>query len=124
LPGMPKGDPREALGTLWFHDHRMDFTAPNVYRGLAGFYLLFDHIDSGNENDPSPTALRLPSGVGDFDIPLMVQDKKFDSGGYIQFDQFNNDGILGNKHLVNGKIQPYFPVLRRKYRFRILNASS
>ncbi|MDO9216326.1 MAG: multicopper oxidase domain-containing protein, partial [Lacisediminimonas sp.] len=29
------GDPREALGTLWYHDHRMDFTAPNVYRGLA-----------------------------------------------------------------------------------------
>lgn len=117
------GDPREALGTLWFHDHRMDFTSGNVYRGLAGFYLLFDHIDSGNETDTSPTALRLPSGVGDFDIPLMVQDRQFDAGGNLKLDQFNNDGILGNKICVNGKIQPFFDVRRRKYRFRILNAS-
>lgn len=118
------GEPREALGTLWYHDHRMDFTAPNVYKGLAGFYLLFDEVDSGDENDTNPKALRLPSGVGRYDIPLVFQDKKFDSGGYLQFDQFNTDGILGNKVCVNGKIQPYFKVERRKYRFRLLNGSS
>lgn len=117
------GDPREGQGTLWFHDHRMDFTAGNVYRGLAGFYLLFDHIDSGNENDTTAGALRLPSGVGDYDIPLMIQDKQFDASGYVKLDQFNNDGILGNAICVNGKIQPYMDVKRRKYRFRILNAS-
>lgn len=33
------GDSREALGTLWYHDHTLDFTAPNAGRGLAGFYL-------------------------------------------------------------------------------------
>ena len=32
------GDPREALGTLWYHDHTLDFTAPNVMKGMAGFY--------------------------------------------------------------------------------------
>jgi FtsP/CotA-like multicopper oxidase with cupredoxin domain len=36
------GDSREKLTTLWYHDHRLDFTAANVYAGLAGFYLLFD----------------------------------------------------------------------------------
>jgi FtsP/CotA-like multicopper oxidase with cupredoxin domain len=118
------GEPREALGTLWYHDHRMDFTAPNVYKGLAGFYLLFDTLDSGNENDPNPDALRLPSGVGQYDIPIVFQDKVFDAGGYLTFDQFNTDGILGNKVCVNGKIQPYFKVERRKYRFRFLNGSS
>ena len=118
------GEPREALGTLWYHDHRMDFTAPNVYKGLAGFYLLFDKVDSGNENDTYEKALRLPSGVGEFDIPLVFQDKKFDSGGNLAFDQFNTDGILGNKICVNGKVQPYFKVQRRKYRFRLLNGSS
>jgi FtsP/CotA-like multicopper oxidase with cupredoxin domain len=117
------GDPREALGTLWYHDHRMDFTGANVYRGMAGFYLLFDHIDSNNEDDPSSTALRLPSGVGVYDIPLVVQDKRFDSGGYLAFDQFESKGQLGNKYLVNGKIQPFFQVKRRKYRFRLLDAS-
>jgi FtsP/CotA-like multicopper oxidase with cupredoxin domain len=117
------GDPREALGTLWYHDHRMDFTAANVYRGLAGFYLLFDHIDSGNETDQNPAALRLPSGVGVYDIPLVIQDKRFDSGGYLAFDQFEDKGLLGDKYCVNGKIQPFFKVKPRKYRFRLLDAS-
>ncbi|MGV3743436.1 MAG: multicopper oxidase family protein, partial [Burkholderiaceae bacterium] len=117
------GDPREALGTLWYHDHREEFTASNVYRGLAGFYLLFDAIDSGNERDTNPKALRLPSGVGKYDIPLMISDPQFDSSGYLKFDQFETDGMLGDKFAVNGKIQPYFKVARRKYRFRLLNAS-
>ncbi|MVQ31374.1 multicopper oxidase domain-containing protein [Ramlibacter sp. MAH-25] len=116
------GDPREALGTCWYHDHRVDFTAPNVYRGMAGFFLVFDHIDTGNENDTSPVALRLPSG--EFDVPLMIADKHFDSGGYLMFDQFNTDGFVGDKPLVNGKIQPFFHVAPRKYRFRILDAGT
>ncbi len=116
------GDPREAVGTLWYHDHRIDFTGPNVYKGLAGFYLLFDEIDSGNEKDfNNSKALRLPSGVGVYDIPLIFQDLKFDSGGYLAFDQFETDGILGDKFCVNGKVQPYFKVARRKYRFRLLD---
>ena len=127
------GDPREALGTLWYHDHRVDFTSPNVYRGLAGFYLLFDDIDSGDENDPNrydpnrnppdltKRALCLPSGVGKYDIPLVINDKQFDSSGYLVFDQFATKGILGNKFCVNGKIQPKLAVERRKYRFRLLD---
>jgi FtsP/CotA-like multicopper oxidase with cupredoxin domain len=117
------GDPREALGTLWYHDHREGFTAPNCARGLMGFYLMFDEIDSGNEIDMNPKALRLPSGVGTYDIPLMITDHLFDSSGYVQFDQFETDGILGNKICVNGKIQPKFAVQRRKYRFRLLDSS-
>ena len=114
-----QGDPRETLGTLWYHDHRFDFTAQNVYKGLGGFYLLFDALDSGDETDPNPQAFRLPSG--DFDVPLMFNDKVFDSDGQLFFDTFNLDGILGDKFLVNGKIQPFFQVARRKYRFRLLN---
>lgn len=115
-----KGDPREAMGTLWYHDHRVDFTAPNSYKGLAGFYLLFDDKDSGNENDTNPAAFRLPSGQ--YDVPLMFSDKVFDANGQLFFDQFNMDGIIGDKFLVNGKIQPYFKVARRKYRFRLLDS--
>lgn len=118
------GDPEGALGTLWYHDHRMEFTGPNVYKGLAGFYLVFDNIDTGNERDERPGALCLPSGVGKYDIPLLFQDKTFDSGGYLYFNQFDPEGIVGDKFCVNGKIQPYFSVERRKYRFRALNGSS
>ncbi len=122
---MSNGDSREGLGTLWYHDHRMDFTAGNVYRGLAGMYLMFDHIDSGNENDMTPGALRLPSdvGPGGHDVPLVIQDRQFDSGGYAWMDPFESKGFLGNKYCVNGKIQPKFAVKPRKYRFRLLDAS-
>lgn len=116
----PSGfDPREKLTTLWYHDHRLDFTATNVYAGLDGFYLLFDEQDSGNENDPNPEAWRLPSG--NYDVPLILHDIMFDDEGQVRWNSFNTDGILGDRYTVNRYIQPYIRVERRKYRFRILN---
>ncbi len=114
------GDPREAEGTLHYHDHRVDFTAQNVYKGLHGFYLLFDALDSGDETDPNPQAFRLPSG--EFDIPLVIEDKQFTPDGELFFDPFEFDGFLGDKFVVNGVIQPFLKVARRKYRFRLLNS--
>lgn len=114
------GDKREALGTLWYHDHTLDFTAANASRGMAGFYLLFDDLDSGDENDPNPAALRLPSHP--YDYPLMFQDKRFDAGGIHIFDQIDPEGTLGDKITVNGKIEPVLKVAKRKYRLRLLNA--
>jgi FtsP/CotA-like multicopper oxidase with cupredoxin domain len=122
----PNGDINEALGTLWYHDHRVDFTSQNVYKGLTGFYCLFNDLDTGNET----TGFRLP-GVPDtnffapikYDVPLMLADRVFDPGtGLLFFDLFNFDGILGDKFLVNGKIQPFFEVEPRRYRFRILDS--
>jgi FtsP/CotA-like multicopper oxidase with cupredoxin domain len=58
-----------------------------------------------------------------YDIPLMLTDKLFDpSTGLVFFDLFNTDGILGDKFLVNGKIQPFLTVKPRRYRFRILDS--
>src|SRR5262249_37609516 len=115
------GDSSETLSTLWYHDHAMDHTAENVYKGLVGFHLFFDEIDSGNENDPSPKALRLPSG--EFDIPLSFQDKRFDSDGQLSLPILEPFmGFLGDRFTVNGQIQPKLTVYRRKYRFRFLNA--
>jgi FtsP/CotA-like multicopper oxidase with cupredoxin domain len=112
-------DPREKLTTLWYHDHMMDFTAPNVYAGLAGFFCFFDEQDSGNENDPNPAAFRLPSGK--YDVPLLLHDVYFNEDGQVVFNKLDTDGMLGDKYTVNRKIQPFFKVERRKYRFRILN---
>ncbi len=109
----------EKLTTLWYHDHRMDFTAANVYAGLSGFFLFFDDQDSNDENDTKAGAWRLPSG--DYDVPLMLHDVLFDANGQVVFDPFNTDGILGDKYTVNRKIQPFYRVARRKYRFRICN---
>jgi FtsP/CotA-like multicopper oxidase with cupredoxin domain len=111
----PNGDPREALSTLWYHDHRVDFTSQNVYKGLAGFFLIFNDHDTGDET----TGYRLPSG--DFDVPMLFADKLFDSNGQLFFDLFGFDGLLGDKFCVNGKIQPFFQVHPRRYRFRWLD---
>ncbi len=114
----PLGDPDEALGTLWYHDHTLDFTAPNTVRGLFGFYLLFDNLDSGDEG-PQSSGLRLPSHP--YDYPLSFGDRRFDASGRLFFDQFNPEGVLGDKVIVNGKIEPVLRVAARKYRFRLLN---
>ncbi len=114
------GDPREALGTLFYHDHTMDFTAPNLYKGLLGPYLLFDDIDSGDEHDPSPAALRLPSHP--YDYPLDFGDKRFAPDGILYWDQVSPEGVLGDKIIVNGIIEPVLRVAARKYRFRLLNS--
>jgi FtsP/CotA-like multicopper oxidase with cupredoxin domain len=112
----PNGDINESMSTLWYHDHRVDHTAENVYKGLAGFYLLFNAFDTGNET----TGFRLPSG--EFDVPMIFTDRVFDAQtGLLAFDLFNSDGILGDKFLVNGRIQPFFQVKRRRYRFRWLD---
>jgi len=121
-PGV--GDVKEALATLWYHDHRIDHAAENTYKGLVGAYVLFNEFDTGDEN----TGFRLPSfGDGQnpltsFDIYMVFSDKLFDNRtGLLKFDLFNTAGILGDKFLVNGKIQPVMHVSPRRYRFRWLN---
>ncbi|HVR98324.1 MAG TPA: multicopper oxidase domain-containing protein [Thermoanaerobaculia bacterium] len=112
-------NPLEKLTTLWYHDHRLDFTAANVYAGLAGFYLLFDEDDTGDET----TGWRLP-GFPQYDIPLLFQDIKFqtvEGTAQVVFDAWNTDGMLGDRMTVNRRITPFLRVEPRKYRFRLLN---
>jgi FtsP/CotA-like multicopper oxidase with cupredoxin domain len=109
----PAGDPREALGSLWYHDHHLDFTAQNVYKGMFGCYNLFDDLDTGVRG----TGLKLPAEQ--YDIPIFFHDALFDSTCQTVFDLFNLDGILGDRFLANGAIQPYLNVERRRYRFRL-----
>ena len=107
------GDPREALSSLWYHDHHLDYTAQNVYKGMFGCYNLFDDKDTGDET----TGLHLPSG--DYDVPIFFSDTVFDQNCQPVFDLFNLDGILGDRMCANGAIQPKFDVKRRRYRFRL-----
>ncbi len=112
------GDWQETQSTLWFHDHRFDFTAQNVYKGMASFYTLFSK-DINLDTDDETTGLGLPSG--EFDIPLLFTDKVFDQTGQMFFDTFNLEGIIGDQQTVNFKIKPFLTVKRRKYRFRFLD---
>jgi spore coat protein A len=107
---------RQRAMPLLYHDHSHGQTGLHVYYGLGGAYII---------DDPDETALGLPSG--DYDIPLLIQDRIFNTDGsfrYIFDSNTRETGLLGDAILVNGVVQPYFKVARRKYRFRIINASN
>jgi spore coat protein A len=91
----------------------MDLTGPHVYQGLAGFYII---------RDPAEDALGLPSGA--FDIPLLIQDKNFNSDNSLSYDHDFFFGLLGETAVVNGAATPHLDVGARKYRFRVLNGSN
>jgi spore coat protein A, manganese oxidase len=105
--------------TLWYHDHSLDFTGRNVYMGLAGMFPLQDGVEDelqlpGSVHDSSP----------DYDVPLVFQDRLFDANNQFFYNSFSHDGIIGDTFLVNGAVQPFLTVSRRKYRFRLLNGSN
>jgi FtsP/CotA-like multicopper oxidase with cupredoxin domain len=115
----PDGDVRESLGTLWYHDHREAHTRENVFKGLAGIHIIFNEHDCGDET----RGLRLP-GWPHWDLPLVLKDVRIDPATQQgAFDLFDTDGYLGDRYLVNGRIQPYQAVARRRYRYRVLNGS-
>jgi FtsP/CotA-like multicopper oxidase with cupredoxin domain len=129
------GDFREIQSTLWFHDHRISFTAENVYKGSAALLEYFSGPDRGYERplgdtDADYANLRLPSGWRngktwgnrDFDIYLAIQDVAFSRDGQLFFDVFDTDGFLGDVMHVNYQWKPTLDVLPRKYRFRTLSA--
>ena len=98
--------------TLWYHDHGLHHTAENVLMGLAAQYQLVDPLERA-----------LPIPKGEFDVPLLVSDAMFASDGSLYFDNHSESGMFGDVVLVNGVPWPVMKVKRRKYRFRILNAS-
>ena len=123
------GDWRETMSTHWFHDHMFTFTSQNVYKGNAAMFNIYSALDRGNESINDGVNLRLPSGTSkswgnlEYDINLMLNEKAFDASGQLFMDIFQFDGFLGDLMCVNLTYKPYFEVERRKYRFRILNAS-
>jgi hypothetical protein len=123
------GDWHETMSTHWFHDHMFSFTSQNVYKGNAAMFNMYSGLDRGNETINDGVNLRLPSGRAldfgnlDYDVNIMLSDKAFDSTGQLYFDIFDFDGFLGDVMTVNLAYRPFFEVERRKYRFRILNAS-
>ncbi|MFL5366381.1 MAG: multicopper oxidase family protein [Myxococcales bacterium] len=112
------GDDKEKQSFLWFHDHRMHHTGPNVYKGMVGLAPHYDPatpfnptgVDGGDET----TGLRLPgirtnNGDGSFnvkyDIPLVFYDARMDSGIFAHEDAHQpltpqpwSNNVCGNIH--------------------------
>jgi spore coat protein A len=70
-----------------------------------------------------PVEQALPIPHGRYDVPLVIKDAMFTSNGELIYDDNSESGLYGDVILVNGVPWPKMKVERRKYRFRILNAS-
>ena len=112
---------RNRAGTYWYHPHPHGRTAPQVYGGMAGLFLV---------SDDEEAAAGLPSGA--FDIPLVIQDRSFDADNqlvYLNGQMMGGmmgrmGGFLGDRILVNGQPRFTLPVATRPYRLRLLNGSN
>ena len=133
------GDWRETMSTLWFHDHMIDRTSENVYKGNAAMMNYYSGIDRGKEGfrcdyadtpEQDNVNLCLPSGTDldwgnrDYDIQLLIAAKAWNQGGQLDMALgLNEDGFLGDRMTVNWLYEPYFEVRPRRYRLRILNGA-
>ncbi|KAK7269862.1 hypothetical protein RIF29_22640 [Crotalaria pallida] len=111
-------------GNLWYHDHAMGLTRVNLLAGLLGSYIIRHPSIEG--------PLGLPTG-NEFDRPLIVFDRSFRTDGSIFMNSTGNNPSIhpqwqpeyfGDAIIVNGKAWPRLTVRKRKYRFRIINASN
>lgn len=122
---IPKGETwnpqftiNQPAATLWYHPHLLHKTSEQVYRGLAGLFYIEDGVSD---------SLNIPKEYGVDDIPLIIQDKKFDADGNYNYDLDMQDrmmGLHGDVYLINGEINPYLEVPQGKVRFRLLNGSN
>ena len=104
-------------GTYWYHPHPHERTGPQVYRGMAGLFLV---------EDEEETAAGLPAGAQE--IALVLQDRLFDADNeliYLSGGMMDTmHGMLGDHILVNGQPDYSLNVDRGAYRLRLLNGSN
>jgi bilirubin oxidase len=103
-------------GTSFYHTHTHNLTAEQVYKGLAGMIVV---------NDANEQKLGLPHG--EYDLPLVIQDRTFDGNNQLMYVHGMHEkmlGFLGSTVLVNGQPNKEFAVKSRAYRFRALNGSN
>jgi blue copper oxidase len=108
----------QPAATLWFHPHAHHETARQTYMGLAGMMIVDDGADA---------RLGLPRTFGVDDLPIILQDREFDSDGSIAYDPDNLDvvyGARGGTIIVNGAITPVAKVPPGLVRLRLLNAAN
>ncbi len=103
-------------GTNWYHSHTHEITATQVYQGLMGLITV---------TDAQEQKLGLPSG--EYDLPLVIQDRRFTAGNQFQYAHGMHQRIMGfqgDTILVNGQANNAIPVKSRAYRLRLLNGSN
>jgi FtsP/CotA-like multicopper oxidase with cupredoxin domain len=90
-------------------------TSEQVMMGLAGLM----HVWDEEEESVVPGA-----STGANDVPVVIQDRTFDQDNQILYRPNMMWGFLGDRILVNGKLDTTFSLEPRAYRLRILNGSN
>lgn len=114
----PSFEIKQKAATFWYHSHLLGETGAQVNAGLAGLIIVDD--------DESAT-LGLPNDYGVDDIPLVVQDRRFNRDGTFAYGTSMPDTMMGFKGdviLVNGTRRPYLTISRQRTRLRLLNGSN
>ncbi len=109
---------QQQAATLWYHPHLIPTTAEQVYRGLAGMFII---------EDKNSDSLPIPQEYGQNDIPLILQERRFGRDGRFTYRPSQPDimhGFAGNALLANGARKPYLEVGREVIRLRLLNGSN
>jgi blue copper oxidase len=104
--------------TAWFHPHAHHDTGRQVYMGLAGMIII---------DDGSDARLGLPRAYGVDDLPIILQDRSFDTDGSLDYDIGPLDiayGVRGDTIIVNGAIAPVAKVPPGLVRLRLLNGAN
>lgn len=99
--------------TSTYHDHALGISRLNIYAGLVGFYNLVG---------PAEEARDLPTG--EYDVPLMLNDRTFADDGSLHYPETFEANVGGDTMLVNGAAWPYLEVEPRRYRLRPVNTSN
>ncbi len=114
----PSFEIKQKASLCWYHSHLMGRTGEQVLRGLTGLFLI---------EDAESRSLRLPSEYGVDDVPLIIQDRRFNRDGSFNYVSAMHDTMMGYKGdviLVNGTVDPHLVLRRQRTRLRILNASN
>lgn len=111
---------RNRGGTYWYHTHAHELTAEQAYKGLASFFLIDD-------DDQRKISKALDLQLGVTDLPVVIQDKRFDVQGKLVYTPSMPDtmmGWLGDIVLANLTPNAVQTMTPRTYRLRLLNGSN
>ena len=107
----------QPAATCWYHSHTHGKTGEQTYRGLAGMIVI---------DDEQADSLPLPRQYGVDDLPVIIQDRTFDTRNGLVYSLFeaDEDGWLGDTVIINGAIAPVANVPAGKVRLRLLNGAN
>src|SRR5258706_1992279 len=109
----------QPASTAWFHPHLHHNTARQVYMGLTGLIIV---------DDGSDARLGLPHTYGIDDLPIILQDRSFESDGSLLL--YDPDpltiqyGLRGTSIIANGVVSRVASVPCGLVRLRMLNAAN